>query len=122
MVSTSPAAVSSLGQHLHDDAVEALVFLPLDGAGAIDALDEHFDVAIGQLEALDDIGDAAHRVDVVRLRVVDGRVVLRGQEDPLVLHQRMLERAVEDGRPITNGIIMCGKTTTSRSGTMGRVS
>src|SRR6266571_2372670 len=29
---------------------------------------------------------------------------------------------VELGRPITNGIIMCGKTTTSRSGTIGRVS
>src|SRR6476660_2539029 len=29
---------------------------------------------------------------------------------------------VDDGRPMTNGIIMCGKTTTSRSGTIGRVS
>ena len=29
---------------------------------------------------------------------------------------------IELGRPITNGIIMCGNTTTSRSGTMGRVS
>ena len=29
---------------------------------------------------------------------------------------------VDDGRPITNGIIMCGKTTTSLSGTMGSVS
>ena len=27
---------------------------------------------------------------------------------------------VDDGRPITNGIIMCGKTTTSRSGTIGQ--
>src|SRR5262245_21723024 len=29
---------------------------------------------------------------------------------------------VDDGRPITNGIIMWGKTTTSRSGTTGSVS
>ena len=29
---------------------------------------------------------------------------------------------VDEGRPMTNGIIMCGKTTTSRSGTMGSVS
>jgi hypothetical protein len=29
---------------------------------------------------------------------------------------------VDDGRPITKGIIMCGNTTTSRSGTIGRVS
>ena len=31
-------------------------------------------------------------------------------------------RRVDDGRPITNGIIMWGKTTTSRSGTIGSVS
>src|SRR6266850_7229308 len=29
---------------------------------------------------------------------------------------------VDEGRPITNGIIMCGKTTTSRNGTIGSVS
>src|SRR5580692_3067550 len=29
---------------------------------------------------------------------------------------------VDDGRPMTNGIIMCGKTTTSRRGTIGSVS
>src|SRR5438552_17599533 len=29
---------------------------------------------------------------------------------------------VDEGRPMTNGIIMCGKTTTSRRGTIGRVS
>ena len=79
--------------HLDDDAVEALVFLPLDGAGALDPLDQHLDVAVGQLQALDDVGDAAHREDVGRLRVVDRRVVLRGEEDPLVLDERVLERA-----------------------------
>ena len=82
-----------LGQDLDDDAVEALVFLPLDRAGALDALDQHLDVAVGQLQALDDVGDAAHRVDVVRARVVDRRVVLRGEEDPLVLEQRMFQGA-----------------------------
>src|ERR1700692_1843852 len=29
---------------------------------------------------------------------------------------------VDEGRPMTNGIIMCGKTTTSRKGTIGSVS
>ena len=57
-----------LRHDLHDDAVEALVFLPLDRAGALDPLDQHLDVAVGQLQALDDVGDAAHRVDVVGLR------------------------------------------------------
>ena len=87
-------------QHLDDDAVEALVFLPLDDARAIDALDQQLDVAVGQLEALHHVGDAAHRVDVLGRRVVDGRVVLGGQEDPLVLRQRMLQRA--DGRRASN--------------------
>ena len=87
-----------LRQHLDDDAIEALVFLPLDRAGAIDALDEHLDVAVRQLQALDDVGDAAHREDVVRARVVNRGVVLRGQEDSLVLQQRVIERT-RRGRP-----------------------
>ena len=87
------ARLALLRQHLDDDAVEALVFLPLDGAGAVDAFDQHLDVAVGQLQALDDVGDAAHRVDVVGPRVVDRRIVLGGEEDPLVLEQRVLERA-----------------------------
>ena len=81
-----------LGNHLDDDAVEALVFLPLDRAGAFDPLDQHLDVAVRQLQALHDVGDAAHREDVGRLRIVDRRVVLRREEDPLVLEQRVLER------------------------------
>ena len=92
------ARLALLGQHLDDDAVEALVFLPLDRARAIDALDEHLDVAVGQLQALDDVGHAAHRVDVFGPRVVDRRVVLRRQEDALVLQERVLERA-RRGRP-----------------------
>ncbi len=80
-------------QHLDDDAVEALVFLPLDDAGALDAFDQHLDVAVRQLEALHHVGDAAHREDVLGLRIVGGRVVLRRQEDPLVLTERMFERA-----------------------------
>ena len=78
--------------HLHDDAEEALVFLPLDRARAVDALDQHLDVAVRQLQALHDVGDTAHREDVGRLRLVDGRVVLRREEDALVLAERMLER------------------------------
>ena len=93
MLSASPLASRCLAQHLHDDPVEALVFLPLDGAGAIDAFDQHLDVAVGQLQALDDVGDAAHRVDVFRARVVHRGVVLRGKEDALVLEQRVLQRA-----------------------------
>jgi len=82
-----------LRQHLHDDAVKPLVFLPLDGARAVDAFDQDLDVAVGQLQALDHVRHAAHRVDVFRTRIVDRRVVLRRQENALVLQQRMLEGA-----------------------------
>ena len=91
--SASRGGLGLLRDHLHGDAVEALVFLPLDGAGALDALDEHLDVAVGQLQRLDDVRDAAHRVDVRGLRIVDRRVVLRRQEDLLVGGQRVFERA-----------------------------
>jgi hypothetical protein len=80
-----------LRNHLDDDAVETFVFLPLDGARPLDAFDQHLDVAVGQLEALDDVGDAAHGEDVGRLRVVHRGIMLGGEEDPLVLHQRVLE-------------------------------
>ena len=96
--STSPAASRWRGSTLIDDAEEAAVLLPLDGAAAVGALDEELDVAVGQLQALDDVGDAAHGVDVLRLRVVDLRVVLRREEHPLVLLQGVLEGA-DRGRP-----------------------
>jgi hypothetical protein len=82
-----------LRDHFDDDAEEALVLFPLHRTGALDALDEHLDVAIGQLQALHDIRDAPHREDIGRLRIVHRGIMLRGQENPLVLHQRMLERA-----------------------------
>src|SRR5262245_8848403 len=40
----------------------------------------------------------------------------------LSLRRACSSARVDDGRPITNGIIMWGNTTTSRSGTIGRVS
>ena len=88
-----------LGQHLHHHAVEALVFLPLDRPRPVDALDQHLDVAVGQLERLHHVGHAAHREDVLGPRIVHRRVVLRRQEDLLVLPERVLERARRDGPP-----------------------
>ena len=56
-------------------------------------------------------------------RLVDLRVALRGQEDPLVGRQRgpPRARAIDDARPTTKGAIIRGKTTMSRSGTSGSV-
>ena len=89
--------VAVAGEHLHDDAEEAAVLLPLDGAAAVGALDEELDVAVGQLQALHHVRHAAHRVDVLRLRVVDLRVVLGREEHPLVLVQGVLEGADRRG-------------------------
>ena len=89
----------SARHQLHHDPVEALVFLALDRARPVEPLDQHLDVAVGQLEALHDVGHAAHRVDVVRASGLStGGVVLRGEEDPLALGQRVLERP-DGGRP-----------------------
>ena len=110
-------------QHLDHDAVEALVFLPLDHAGALDALDQQLDVAVGQLQALHHIGDAAHGVDV--LGAADRRPPRRAGprgKSACPSPSACSSARMDEGRPITNGSIMCGKTTTSRRGTMGSVS
>jgi hypothetical protein len=88
-----------LRDHLDDDTVEAAVLLPLDGARPVDPLDEHLDVSVGQLQALHDVRHAAHRVDVLRRGVVGRGVVLRRQEDALVLGEGVLEGARRRGTP-----------------------
>ena len=108
------AGLALLGEHLDDDAEEALVFLPLDGAGAIDALDQHLDVAVGQLQALDDVGDAAHRVDVFGLRIVDRGVVLRGEKMRLSFISACSSARVELGPSDHERHHHVGKTTTSQ--------
>ncbi len=87
------ARLALLRQHFDHDAVEALVFFPLDRARAVDAFDEHLDVAVGQLQALDDVGHATHGKDVFGPGIVDRRIMLRREEDALVLEQRMFECA-----------------------------
>ena len=67
---------------------------------AIHTFDQHLDVAVRELEALHHVGDTTHREHIFGAGIVDGRVVLGRQEDPLVLGQRMLERA--DGRRPTD--------------------
>ena len=61
--------------------------------GALDALDQHLDGAIGQLEQLQDAGERTDLVDRVRRRIVVRRVLLRRQQDigigPHHLFQRL---------------------------------
>ena len=64
-----------------------------NGAGALHAFDKNLDIAVGQLHALDDIGESADRVDFLGLGVVDGSVMLSGQENLLVTGEGLFERA-----------------------------
>ena len=59
-------------------------------AAAAHALDHHLDVAVGKLQGLGDGGDDADFVDVLRRRIVELRVALRRQEEPL--HRRRESR------------------------------
>ena len=56
-----------------DGAEEAFVFANRDDLGALDAFHQHLDVAVRQLQALDDVGDRADAVDLVGPRLVDAR-------------------------------------------------
>ena len=61
-------------------------------ARAIDALDQHLDGAVGQLQQLQDRRDGADAVQVLGLRVVDVGLLLRDQQDALVGLHRRFER------------------------------
>ena len=102
--------VALRAEHLRHDPVEALVFLPLDRARPSTPSTSTLMLPSGQLQALNDVGDAAHRVDVASgFGSSLAASFCCGQEDPLVLHRACSSARVDDGRPMTNGIIMCGK-------------
>ena len=87
--------------------------------GARAALDQHLYRAVGQLEHLQDVRDAADRVHVLRGRVVLGRGALRDQQDRFAASIAVSIALMDFGRPTNSGITMCGNTTTSRSGSSG---
>ena len=72
---------------------EALGVDDLQNLAALNAFDQNFDVAVGQLQALHDVDDRAHLIDLVGLGFVHGGVVLGGQENLLVRRQRLFEGA-----------------------------
>ena len=61
--------------------------------GAPAAFDQHLHRAVGQFQQLQHRGDGADLVEVVRARVVLRRVLLRDEEDLLVVLHHRLERA-----------------------------
>ena len=68
--------------------------LHLDGldAGALRAFDQHLDGAVGQLEHLQDVGEAADAVEILRLRFVLGGRFLGHQQDVLAAFHGHFER------------------------------
>ena len=64
-----------------------------EGPRPLHAFDQNFDVAIGKLDALHDVGESAHGVDLFRFGVINRSVVLRGKKDLFVAGQRFLKRA-----------------------------
>jgi hypothetical protein len=87
--------------------------------GALGAFDQHLDGAVGQLEHLQDICQAADAVEVLRFRLVLGRRFLGQQQDVLAAFHGHFEgldrfRAADEERDDH-----VRKTTTSRSGSSG---
>src|SRR5580704_1775880 len=81
------------GQQADGGAKEALLGSDGKGTSALDAFDQHLDVAIGQLDALDDVRQRADGINLLRLRVVDRRVMLGGKKNLLVAGKRLFQRA-----------------------------
>ena len=75
--------------HVRREVARA-IFDALD-ARALGALDQHLHGAVGQLQHLQDVGDAADLVDVLGGRLVLGGVLLRHQHDALARFHRGLE-------------------------------
>ena len=66
--------------------------LELLDARAVDALDQHLDGAVRQLQQLQDGGDGADAVQVLDLRIIDIGLLLRDQHDALVAVHGDIER------------------------------
>ncbi len=63
------------------------------GPGAFHALDQYFDIAVRELDALHDVRERTNRIDLFRLGVIHRGVVLRRKENFLVAGERFLQRA-----------------------------
>ena len=75
-----------------DRGSEGLRGMDLAHARARQPLDEHFDRAVGQLQHLQDGRERADLIEVARLRIVDVGLLLRDQQDLLVVLHRFVQR------------------------------
>ena len=75
----------------NDRAEEPFIVVHRDHFAPFDALDQDFDVAVRQFQALDNVDDRAYRVNFVGLRFVDRRIVLGRKKDFLVPGHRFFQ-------------------------------
>src|SRR5260221_2688526 len=81
------------GQQADGGAKEAFLGGNGNRTRALDTFDEHFDIAIGEFYALDDVRESAYGVDLLGLRVVNRRIMLGRKENLLVAGKRFFKRA-----------------------------
>src|SRR5580658_197677 len=79
--------------HAHGGDEEAVAVVHFDGLGALHAFDEHFDIAVGHLDALHDVADGADLVNLFGFGLVDAGVVLRGEKYLAVAGERLFKSA-----------------------------
>ena len=72
---------------------EALGVDDLQNLAALHAFDQDFDISVGQLQALHDVDDRAHLVNLVGFGFIDGGVMLGGQENLLVRGESLFQGA-----------------------------
>ncbi len=80
-------------RYFHHRPEKAFVVGDRDDLAPLDAFHQDLNVPVRQAQALHDVDDRPDAVDLLRPRLVCRGVVLRGQEDPFVPSQRLLQRA-----------------------------
>src|SRR5580698_1964911 len=71
---------------------EAINVVDLGGTRPLNTFYQHFDVAVRHLHALDDVAYRARLINIVRVWLVDGSVVLSSKKDLPVAGQGFFKR------------------------------
>ena len=86
-------ADGAVGRSLHRDPKVTVVARHFQDFAALHPLDQHLDVAVEQLETLNDARNGPHRVNLVGLGFVHRSIVLGGEENLLVARQGLFQGA-----------------------------
>ncbi len=108
-------------ESLDHGAEIAFVFADRNNLAALHAFHQNLDIAVGQLQALDDVRDRTH-ADKSRPAAARRREASCWVARKIFLSPASASSSARtlDSRPTTKGVIMCGKMTTSRMGIIGK--